>query len=120
MSNGKNVAEAKIPSAPAGGPPPFMARVLGIGENQAQLTVSVKSRDKVFFENVARALTSYNPKGVFDILPYHANFISLVKEWIIIHKIDGQSERIDIASGIIKVQDNRVDVFLDIVNPMNL
>ncbi len=53
------------------------------------IRVRARSREEVTFEGEALALTSVNDKGKFDVLPNHANFISLIKDYVIIKKKDG-------------------------------
>lgn len=88
-----------------------------IGKRSVHTTifVSVKSADQSYFEEEARAVTSSNEKGVFDILPEHENFISIITQKIIIYKTDGTKQEIPIDTGILKVHDNKVYIFLGIV-----
>ena len=78
------------------------------------LFVSIRSREEVYFEGEAYALTSYNNKGVFDILPNHANFVSLIDKYIKIMKPDGSELKLDISSSILHVIMNRVTVYFNI------
>ena len=77
------------------------------------LSVFVVTPEQVVYEGEAEAISSVNNKGPFDILPMHEHFISLVKEKVIVHKkINGEKKEIPIKSGIMKNQDNRINVFL--------
>ena len=73
----------------------------------------IRTRTQVLFEGQVKALTSNNEKGVFDILPEHAQFISLIKDFVRLHKVDGTTE-IKISTGILKVHENRIDVYVGI------
>src|ERR1051325_2061123 len=44
-----------------------------------RLHVKVQTPEKVLWEGEADAVTSRNSAGVFDILPEHANFISMLE-----------------------------------------
>lgn len=79
------------------------------------LILAVRSREKTLFEGEVKAVTSYNDKGIFDILPYHTNFITLIKKSLIIHKIEGNSEELKVDSGVLKVSQNQVHVYLGIL-----
>lgn len=79
------------------------------------LILAVRSREKTLFEGEAKAVTSYNDKGIFDILPYHTNFITLIKKSLIIHKVEGSSEELKVESGVLKVSQNQVHVYLGIL-----
>ena len=76
------------------------------------ISVVIKNKDGVLFEGLARALTSYNEKGVFDVLPLHENFISVVKDFIRIHKTDGKTQDVKITTGVVNVIKNKVNVYV--------
>lgn len=78
------------------------------------LTISIKSPEGTFFEGEADALSSVNERGIFDILPLHANFISLVKQTLVVHKENKKIREIKIDSGVLRVLENKVLVFLGI------
>ena len=77
-----------------------------------QLTVRALTRDRVVFEGKAKALTSYNEKGVFDVLFGHENFISIVYKSLFIHLDSTHTQEIKIDHGILKVHDNNVEIYL--------
>lgn len=51
------------------------------------LHVRIITPSQVLFEDDAISLSSVNSKGVFDILPEHANFITLVENHEIIIRV---------------------------------
>jgi len=54
-----------------------------------QLNVRVISPEKVIWEGMAHSVSSKNVDGPFDVLPEHANFITIIyKEPIVIRSID--------------------------------
>ena len=57
------------------------------------------------------SLTSVDEQGIFDILPLHSNFISLIKEKIILNG-QGKTQTIIISSGVLKATANQVNIFL--------
>ena len=77
------------------------------------INITIKSRKKILYQGKALYLTSVNDNGKFDILPQHANFISLIKDFIIIRKEDEQDEKIDIKTGVLKNINNIVSVYLN-------
>jgi F0F1-type ATP synthase epsilon subunit len=79
---------------------------------ERKLFVTVRNRHRIVFESEADALSSKNDVGVFDILPSHANFISLVKDRITIHKGD-KDEIVEAQTGILRAIKNKVDVYLE-------
>lgn len=82
--------------------------------NKNRLFVRVRDINSIIFEGYVKALTSINDRGLFDILPFHTNFISIIKEKIIIHKEDGTKQEIPIDAGVLKQLNNTVQVFLGI------
>lgn len=78
-----------------------------------QLFVVIRNREKTFFNDKVRAISSFNEKGPFDVLPKHAHFISLIKDSIILHKENG-TEEIKIEGGVMRVFDNNVDVYIGV------
>ncbi|PIY65443.1 hypothetical protein COY91_02440 [Candidatus Shapirobacteria bacterium CG_4_10_14_0_8_um_filter_39_15] len=80
------------------------------------LSLLIRDREKVSFRNMVNSVTSISDKGVFDILPQHANFISMIKEKIIIRRQGKEDVRIPITIGVLKVQRNQVEIYLDVTN----
>ncbi len=78
-----------------------------------KLDVVVRSRKKTFFKGTTYSVTSLNDKGEFDILSQHANFISLVRKYIILNKTLPDEQKIAISSGVLRVKENNVQVFLN-------
>lgn len=77
--------------------------------------VIVRDKENILFEDEVRAITSFNEKGIFDVLPLHENFISIIKNSVIIHKKGGSKQEIKIGSGILKVFENKINVYLGLV-----
>lgn len=76
------------------------------------LTVIVKSRKKSLFDGQAVSVSSFNDTGPFDVLPYHANFITLINKHITIIKTEGK-ENIDIERGVLKVTEDQVEAYVE-------
>lgn len=77
--------------------------------------VMVRNRKQLLFEGDVKAVTSKNDTGVFDILPEHSNFISVLKESITLHKMDGTEQKIALNNGVIKVKDSGVRIYIDLL-----
>jgi len=80
---------------------------------KVKLHVNIKDRGKIHFDGEANALTSYNELGIFDVLPMHENFISLIKKKIIIHDEMNQRE-IKIESGLLKARGDKINIYLGV------
>lgn len=81
----------------------------------APLSVVVRNRERVFFNGRAKAVTSYNADGKFDILPEHVNFISIINTGITIYKPDNSTQEFKISTGVLKVSMNKVEIYLGIL-----
>lgn len=82
--------------------------------NSPLLFVTVKKPDQIMFNGYAKAVTSYNVRGVFDILGYHTNFITLIEKSLIIHRDKQQNLTIPVEIGILKVYENKIDILIGI------
>jgi hypothetical protein len=80
-----------------------------------KIHVMIRNRRQVIFNDDIKALTSKNDTGVFDILPEHSNFISVLKDEITLHKLDGTKQIIPLKNGIIKVKDTGVKCYIDLL-----
>jgi len=78
------------------------------------LSVRIKNPQETLYEGNAQALSFVSTTGPFDVLPYHANLIALIKDSIIVYETKDQKKEIKIEEGILKVFENSVDVFLGI------
>ena len=78
------------------------------------LSLIIRDREKVIFRNMVKSLTSNNKKGVFDILPQHANFITMIENKIIIRRNDIPDTVIPVNTGVLKVWRNQVEIYLDV------
>lgn len=78
----------------------------------SQISVTIYSLESILFHGKVSALTSVNEKGKFDILPFHSNFISIVKEFLILHDTEGNDREYKLNQGVLKLTNNEVFIFL--------
>lgn len=83
-------------------------------KNNKFLTVTVKGPKNEEFNGVAISVTSTNKKGKFDILPHHASFITLIKDYIIIQQPDHKQITLPLTNGIIKAYEDKVNVLIGV------
>lgn len=76
----------------------------------------IRNRVQLLFDEDVKSVTSKNDTGIFDVLPEHANFISIIKSPLIIGKLDGKKQEINFENGIIKVKDNAVFCYIDLLS----
>ncbi len=65
--------------------------------------LKVATRGELVYEGDVISMSSVNDKGKFDVLIRHANFITLIRDEIIIRDTDGEERVIKIGKGILKV-----------------
>ena len=85
-----------------------------LSKNEKLLAV-VRDRNNLLFQGQVEAVSSLNDKGLFDVLPQHANFITLIKKFVTLHLSGKQEKKIELESGVLKVRDNNVEVYLGIL-----
>lgn len=78
------------------------------------LKLLIQDPEKIVFEGMVHAVSSFNEVGLFDILPLHQNFISIINQKIIIRQDEKTKQEIEIKRGIIKVLKNQVFIFLGV------
>lgn len=78
------------------------------------LSVTIRNRDGIIFQTEAKSLSAKNKIGKFDVLRGHANFISIITEGLVIELQDGTKKEFAVDSGVLKVKENIVDIYLGI------
>ncbi len=85
-----------------------------MSDTSKSLNISVKDRKKVYFEGNASSVTSINIKGEFDILPMHADFITLVKKYVVVDRGLATQQQFEIDNGVLAVLANKVYVYVGV------
>lgn len=75
------------------------------------LHVSIKTSESLVWEGEAESVSSKNACGPFDILPLHANFISLIDHEPIVVRSGGREEVFTFPISVIHVYKNTVNIF---------
>lgn len=78
------------------------------------LSVTIRNRDGIVFQAEAKTLSTKNKIGKFDILKNHANFISIINDTLLIQTSTGEKKEFPVESGILKVKENIVDIYLGV------
>ena len=80
-----------------------------------EFAVTITSAEERIWEGVAHSISSKNSAGPFDILPGHANFVTMVKnEPIIIRENSKEDKTFVYKTAVITVKDNKVEIYSDI------
>lgn len=83
----------------------------GLTDPGQVLTLSIRDPERFIFKGVVNTVSTFNDRGPFDVLPYHENFITSIKNKLVVRIHDGIKE-FPIEKGIMKVEFNNVQVFL--------
>lgn len=85
---------------------------IAVDPRKTLLNLKVRTPEKVIYEGNARAVTSVNERGIFDVLPAHQNFITLISEKLSIVDAQGEKQDFSVQGGVMKVYENNVSIFL--------
>lgn len=88
--------------------------MISIPQTTYSLQLIILSPLALMYKGQVLALTLVNEQGKFDILPLHANFITLIKDSITIYESKEKEKTIPIEEGIAKVFENNVNIFVGI------
>lgn len=72
----------------------------------------LSEKDK--FKGEANSISSENKMGEFDILPRHANFITLISNSLTIHTVNEEKKTFKFSRGVLEVAENQVKIFLEV------
>lgn len=78
------------------------------------LSLVIANSDGQLFNGSVVSLSSINEKGEFDVLPYHENFISIIKDKIFFVENKQKKNQLTIDQGIMMVEGNKVVVYVGI------
>lgn len=85
---------------------------------QQSLHVRIISPQQLILDTQASSVSSKNQQGPFDILPQHANFISIIENSPIVVRIKGQSPlTFNFPLAIVMVTANQVNIYTYIITP---
>lgn len=83
--------------------------------NPDLLTVRIVSPKQEFYNGPALSVSSVNSAGKFDILPQHANFLTLVQRApITVRPPQGQPLTFNFPLAIVYLSKNQVNIYTDI------
>jgi len=84
--------------------------------NQVIRLKVIDREEEIFDEDVA-AISSTNAKGPFDILPQHANFITLIRDYIRVHRHDADPQLIKVDNGVLRYRNGTAEVYIGVLSP---
>lgn len=77
------------------------------------LSVVARAPFHVYYEGTALSVTATNAVGLFDIMPGHADFFSVLSPGDVRIETTAEPVVFDITSGIITVRDNEIMLFVN-------
>ena len=89
-----------------------------INQDNQTISVIVRDRSGILFEGRVDSLTSTNEKGGFDILPLHANFISLIHTFLAMRQNGKLVRTIELGTGVLSVRESGAEVYLGILHEL--
>ncbi len=82
---------------------------------RGNLTVVVTSPDEKVWEGQASSVSSENSEGPFDILPQHANFVTMVTDKPIVVRTTTEGENtFSYKNAVISVSGDKVSIYYNI------
>lgn len=79
------------------------------------LTVTVHDRTGVLFKGEAKAVSSHNERGSFDVLPEHANYLTIIEQEVKLH-LPTDEKTFNLTRGVLSAVDNEVTILLGITS----
>lgn len=76
--------------------------------------VKVRDTENVVFEGDVERISSVNEVGPFDIYPMHANFISIVRNELILYNNKEKVKELKFEQAVMKVKKDVAQIFLGI------
>ncbi len=87
---------------------------MAVDTKEPKLFLKVITRQGILFDGEIKSVSSTNEAGNFDVLRKHAQFISIIKNKIVIRKLDDTINEIPVDNAIMRVKGEQVQVFLGI------
>ena len=81
---------------------------------EKEFYLKVTNPEGLVFGGNVKAISSSNSAGDFDVLAYHTNFISIIKNKLVLHLPDKTEKEIPLDTGILRCYNNIVDIYLGI------
>ncbi len=72
----------------------------------------ILSRENLIFNDVCNTVTSYNSVGEFDVLEHHANFITMINNYVVIDKNLPNEKKIPLEKGVLSSKGDVVEVYI--------
>ena len=76
--------------------------------------VKVRDTENIIYEGEVERISSYNEVGPFDIYPMLANFISIIRQELILYDNHQVVKELQFEQAVMKVKQDSANIFLGI------
>lgn len=81
---------------------------------EGKYDLRIIGREGIVFEGKVDSISSYNDKGIFDVLALHANFISLIYKKIIIRVNKDDVREMEITNALLRNKGGKLEIYLGV------
>lgn len=78
------------------------------------LSVKINTPNETLWEGGAQSISSENSQGKFDVLPLHANMVTLIQDKPIVVRTTEKERRYAFKSAVLYTHDSIVEIYGDI------
>ncbi|MGM0482277.1 MAG: hypothetical protein ACQEP6_00215 [Patescibacteria group bacterium] len=84
-------------------------------KDQTLLSVRIISLGEVVWEGYAQSISAENTSGPFDVLPQHANFITILKDTPIVVKTESKEEKkFTFPRSLLYAKENEIKIYANV------
>lgn len=76
--------------------------------------VKIRDTENIIFEGEVERISSFNEVGPFDIYPMHANFISIIRQELVLYDNHEKVKELKFEQAVMKVKQDSANIFLGI------
>lgn len=76
--------------------------------------VKVRDTENIIYEGEVERISSFNEVGPFDIYPMHANFISIIRQELVLYDNRQKVKELKFEQAVMKVKQDSANIFLGI------
>ncbi len=77
------------------------------------MKLEILSPEKVYFSDEVTMVTLPGKQGKFTVLENHAAIISMLEKGVMVYRVNGIDQHLNIGSGFVDVNNNRVVVCIE-------
>ncbi len=82
--------------------------------SEKKFKVKVRDTENIIYEGEVERISSFNEVGPFDIYPMHANFISIIRQELVLYDNRQKVKELKFEQAVMKVKQDSANIFLGI------